>query len=59
MVRLHEVLNKVQNPFTSGWGSGVIRTFVQSIDNNVCRDLTWEIEHVAKTLRERGLAGLF
>ena len=59
MFRLHEVLKEVQNPFTSGWGPGVIWTFVQGINDNVCRDLAWEAEHAVKTLRERGLAGLF
>ena len=59
MIRLDKVPNKAQNPLTSGWGSGVIWTFVQGIDNNVCRDLTWQIEHAIKTLRERGVAWLF
>jgi hypothetical protein len=59
MVRLHEVLNKVQNPLTSGWGPGVIWTFVQGINNNVSWDLAWEIEHAVKALCEGDLAGLF
>ena len=59
VLRLHEVLDKAQNPLTSGWGPDVIWTFVQRINNDIGGELSWEIEHAAKTLRESGFAWLF
>ena len=59
MVRLDEVLDEVEDLLAGRWRPYVIWTFVQSIDNNIGRGLSWEIEHVLQTLCKRSVTGLF
>jgi hypothetical protein len=54
-----KVFNKVENLFAGRWRPNVIWTFVQSIDNDIRRDLSWEIEHVLQTLCEHNVTRLF
>jgi hypothetical protein len=56
---LYKILHEVQNMFASRWGPRGIWTFVQGIDNDVGRELSWKIEHALEALCERDLARLF
>ena len=58
MVRLEKVPDEVKNLLASRWSSRGIWTFVQCIDNEIDRDLSWEIDHFHKTFDERGITGL-